>query len=107
MFNYSGSTALVTGASKGLGAAFAGALAQRGMNLVLEARSIDGLNVLSTRLYARYKVQGTVLSIDLADPGSSQTIPEELDRRGIQGDLLVNNAGFGLSGDFLSHDPKQ
>ena|SRR5258707_11062591 len=107
MFNYSGSTALVTGASKGLGAAFAGALAQRGMNLVLEARPIDGLNVLSTRLYARYKVQGTVLSIDLADPGSSQTIPEELDRRGIQGDLLVNNAGFGLSGDFLSHDPKQ
>jgi uncharacterized protein len=106
MFNYGGSTALVTGASKGLGAAFAEALAQRGMNLVLVARSTDELNVLSTRLYARYKVRRTVLSIDLADPSSSQAIPEELDRRGIQVDLLVNNAGFGLSGEFLSHDPK-
>lgn len=80
MFNYRGSIALVTGASKGLGATFAKAIAQRGTNLVLVARSIDELNVLSTRLYARYKVQGTVLSIDLADPSISQTIPEELDR---------------------------
>ncbi len=107
MFDYSGSTALVTGASKGLGAAFAEALAERGMNLVLVARSTDELNALSTRLYAKYKVRRTILSIDLADPSSPQTIAEELERRGIQVDLLVNNAGFGLSGEFLSHDPKQ
>jgi hypothetical protein len=106
-FEYSGATALVTGASKGLGAAFAEALAQRGMNLVLVARSTEELNVLSTRLYAKYKVQRTVLSVDLADPTSSQTIAEELERRGIEVDLLVNNAGFGLSGAFLSHEPKQ
>jgi uncharacterized protein len=107
MFDYSGSTALITGASKGLGAAFAEALAERGMNLVLVARSTDELNVLSTRIYAKNKIQRTVLSIDLADPRSPQTIAEELERRGIQVDLLVNNAGFGLSGEFLSHDPKQ
>jgi uncharacterized protein len=107
MFDYSGSTALVTGASKGLGAAFAEALAGRGMNLVLVARSTDELNVLSTRLYAKYKIQRTILSIDLADPSSPKTIAEELERRGIQVDLLVNNAGFGLSGEFLSHDPRQ
>jgi hypothetical protein len=106
-FDYSGSTALVTGASKGLGAAFAEALAARGMNLVLVARSTGELNALSTRLYAKYKVQRTVLSIDLADPSSPQTIAEELERRGIEVDLLVNNAGFGLNGAFLSHDPKQ
>jgi uncharacterized protein len=54
MFDYRGSTALVTGASKGLGAAFAEALAERGMNLLLVARSTDELNALSTRLYAKY-----------------------------------------------------
>lgn len=107
MFDYSGSTALVTGASKGLGVAFAEALAKRGMNLVLVARSTDKLNVLSTRLYAKYKVRITTLSIDLADPSSPQAIAEELKRGGIQVDLLVNNAGLGLSGEFLSHHPKQ
>jgi uncharacterized protein len=107
MFDYGDSTALVTGASKGLGAVFAEALAGRGMNLVLVARSTNELNVLSTRLYAKYKVRSTILSIDLADPSSPQTIAEELERRGIRVDLLVNNAGFGLSGEFLSHDPNQ
>jgi short-subunit dehydrogenase len=106
-FDYRGSTALVTGASKGLGAVFAEALAERGMNLVLVARSTDELNALSTHLYAKYKVQRTILSIDLADPSSPQRIAEEIEHRGIQVDLLVNNAGFGLSGEFLSHDPKQ
>jgi short-subunit dehydrogenase len=107
MFDYRGSTALITGASKGLGAVFAEALAQRGMNLVLMARSTDKLNVLSRHLRVRYKVQRTILSIDLADPSGPQTIAEELERRGILVDLLVNNAGFGLSGEFLSHDPEQ
>jgi len=107
MFDYSGSTALVTGASKGLGAAFAEALAQRGMNLVLVARSTGELNALSMRLYAKYKVQRTVISIDLADPSSPRKIAEELERRGIHVNLIVNNAGIGLSGKFLSHDSKQ
>jgi short-subunit dehydrogenase len=71
------------------------------------ARSTDKLNVLSTRLYAKYKVRITTLSIDLADPSSPQAIAEELKRGGIQVDLLVNNAGLGLSGEFLSHHPKQ
>jgi uncharacterized protein len=79
VFDYSGSTALVTGASKGLGAAFAEALAQRGMNLVLVARSTHELNVLSKRLDSKYKIQSTVLSIDLANPNSPQTIAEELE----------------------------
>jgi uncharacterized protein len=107
MFDFRGSTALVTGASKGLGAAFAEALAERGMNLLLVARSTDELSALSTRLHAKYKVQCTILSMDLADPSSPQRIAEEIERRGIQVDLLVNNAGFGLSGEFLSHDPRR
>ena len=77
------------------------------MNLVLVARSTDELSALFTRLYAKYKVQRTILSIDLTDPSSPQRIAEEIERRGIQVDIFVNNAGFGLSGEFLSHDSKQ
>src|SRR5258705_12322539 len=57
MFDYGGSTALVTGGSKGLGEAFAEALAARGMNVVLVARSTKKLTDLSARLYANYKLQ--------------------------------------------------
>jgi short-subunit dehydrogenase len=77
------------------------------MKLLWVARSTNELSALSTRLYAKYKVQSTILSIDLADPSGPQAVAEELDRRGILVDLLVNNVGFGLSGEFLSHDPKQ
>jgi len=77
------------------------------MNLVLVARSTGELNALSTRLCAKYQVQRTVISIDLADPSSPRKIAEELERRGIHVNLIVNNAGIGLSGKFLSHDSKQ
>src|SRR5882757_8663653 len=107
MFAYHGSTALVTGASKGLGEVFAEQLAARGMNLVLVARSLDALEILAKRLSDQYGVQCVALNADLADPGAAERIAAELERRGIQVDLLVNNAGLGLSGNFLSHELKQ
>ncbi|MES2149810.1 MAG: SDR family oxidoreductase [Pseudomonadota bacterium] len=107
MFNYVGSTALVTGASKGIGEVFAEQLAGRGMNLVLVARSLDMLERQAARLSARYGIKAVALSADLADPEAAQTIAAELERRGIQVDLLVNNAGLGLSGNFMSHEMKQ
>ena len=107
MFTYRGSTALVTGASKGIGAAFAEQLAARGMNLVLVARSLDALESLAKRLSDKYGVQCVALNADLADPDATNWIAGELERRGIQVDLLINNAGLGLSGSFLSHEPKQ
>jgi short-subunit dehydrogenase len=106
-FNYHGSTALVTGASKGIGEVFAEQLAARGMNLVLVARSLDALESLAQRLSARYGIQCTVLNADLADSESANWIAAELEHRNIQVDLLVNNAGLGLSGNFLSHELKQ
>jgi short-subunit dehydrogenase len=106
MFNYQGSTALVTGASKGIGEVFAEHLATRGMNLVLVARSLDALEGLAKRLSDQYGVQCVALNAD-ADPDATNRIAAELERRGIQVDLLVNNAGLGLSGSFLSHEPKQ
>jgi short-subunit dehydrogenase len=107
MFSYRGSTALVTGASKGIGAVFAEHLAARGMNLVLAARSLDALERLAKRLTHTYGVKCVALNADLADPEASHGIATELERRGIEVDLLVNNAGLGLSGSFLSHDLKQ
>src|SRR5258708_3650540 len=107
MFSYRGSTALVTGASKGIGAVFAEHLAARGMNLVLAARSLDALERLAKRLTHTYGVKCVALNADLADPEATHGIATELERRGIEVDLLVNNAGLGLSGSFLSHDLKQ
>jgi short-subunit dehydrogenase len=104
MFAYKGSTALVTGASKGLGASFAKELARRGMNLVLVARSIDALQELAHSLGAQYGVSGVALQADLAAPDAVERIVAEIDRLDLKIDLLINNAGLGLTGDFLSHD---
>jgi short-subunit dehydrogenase len=107
MFTYHGSTALITGASKGIGEVFAEHLAARGMNLVLVARSLHALERLAKRLSDRYGIKCVALNADLANPEATNWIAGELERRGIEVDLLVNNAGVGLSGSFLSHELKQ
>jgi uncharacterized protein len=104
MFAYKGSTAMITGASKGLGAAFAKELAGRGMNLVLVARSFGPLQGLADSLGARHGVRCVALQADLAAPDAVERIVTELERLDLKIDLLINNAGLGLTGDFLSHD---
>ncbi len=104
MFTYRDSTAMITGASKGLGAAFAKELAGRGMNLVLVARSIDTLQDLADSIGAECGVRCVVLQADLATWDAVKRIMTELERLDLKIDLLINNAGLGLTGDFLSHD---
>jgi short-subunit dehydrogenase len=104
MFIYKGSTALITGASKGLGVTFAEALASRGADLVLVARSRDALQTLAARLTAQYGVKCYVIAADLADPRIIDDIYAELAENNLPVDLLINNAGLGLSGHFLDHD---
>src|SRR5882757_8473662 len=104
MFAYRDSTAMITGASKGLGAAFAKELAGRGMNLVLVARSIDTLQDLADSLGAQNGVRCVALHADLAASDAVKRIATELERLDLKIDLLINNAGLGLTGDFLSHD---
>ena len=101
MFAYRGSTAMITGASKGLGAAFAKELAGRGMNLVLAARSIDTLQDLADSLGAQNGVRCVALQADLAASDAVKRIATELERLDLKIDLLINNAGLGLTGDFL------
>jgi short-subunit dehydrogenase len=107
MFAYANATALITGASSGIGEAFAHALAQRGMNLILVARSKAKLDQLAERLMREQPIQATVIEADLADAGAAQRLHARVAELGLRVDLLINNAGFSLSGDFLSHDLAQ
>lgn len=99
---WSGKWALVTGASAGIGVALAEELAAGGANLVLTARRGDRLDALSQRLASAHKIQTEVFPADLADPAGPQRIFAFTRDKGIEIDLLINNAGFGKYGEFHS-----
>ncbi|MBP2335679.1 short-subunit dehydrogenase [Saccharothrix coeruleofusca] len=99
--DYRSTTALVTGASKGIGLATATALARRGADLVLVARSRTTLDGIAERLRADHGVSVRVIPADLADPDGVQKVLEGLRAGGITVDLLVNNAGTGSVGPHL------
>jgi len=101
MKSFQGSTVLVTGASKGLGTAYAAELARRGAHLVLVARSRDALETLAARLRAAHGVRVDVIPADLGDAESPARVVAELGERGIEVDLLLNNAGLGSVGPFF------
>ncbi len=98
--------ALVTGASAGIGAAFARELALRGHALVLTARRLDRLEALADELRAAHGVAVECIACDLADPGAPDLLLAETQRRGIAIDVLVNNAGYGVTGSLVSRDWK-
>ncbi|MGE3539431.1 MAG: SDR family NAD(P)-dependent oxidoreductase [Candidatus Tectimicrobiota bacterium] len=98
--------ALVTGASTGLGAVFATALAQRGYDLVIVARSQARLQALASRLYDSYGSAVEVVVADLTQPTALEHLEEQI-VHGQALDLLVNNAGFGTVGPFASLDPQR
>jgi short-subunit dehydrogenase len=98
-FDYGGRWALVTGASMGIGEGFARALAERGMNVVLCARSAERLQALAQSITTEQGVQTAVVAADLARPGAAADAWAQAgEGRDIH--LLVNNAGFGLHGRF-------
>jgi uncharacterized protein len=92
--------ALVTGASAGIGAAFARELAKRGNAIVLTARRLGRLEAVAAELRASYGVHVECIPADLADPQAPRILCEEIQRRGIAIDTLVNNAGYGVTGSF-------
>ena len=92
-------TALVTGASAGIGAAFARHLASEGYALLLVARRIDRLKELADALTAQYGVRCDVFEADLNDPAVPAEIIAFAQKQGIAIDVLVNNAG--LSGKTM------
>jgi hypothetical protein len=94
-------TALITGASSGIGEAFAAVFAANGFDLVLVARREDRLRQVAARESAAHGVTTHVLVRDLAEPGAAAAVVSELERRGLAIDALVNNAGYGVPGTFL------
>lgn len=94
---------LVTGASAGIGEAFARELAGRGHDLVLVARREDRLRALADELQRTHGSSCEVIAADLSDPAAPESLCRALESRGLQVDWLINNAGYGLPGTLVAN----
>src|SRR5881409_3842742 len=99
-----GSTALITGASSGIGEALAHELAGRGHGVTLVARSEDKLRSLAGELSSKHGVRAEVVSCDVTDPAARDRLAAEVERLGLRVGVLVNNAGFGTYKPFAEID---
>src|SRR5262249_7976523 len=97
-------TTLITGASSGIGEAFARALAARGHNLLLVARSEDKLTRLCSELGRTASIQCQQIALDISKLEAPAKLFEETKARGLEIDLLINNAGCGSMGEFPTLD---
>lgn len=98
--HWRGRTALVTGASAGIGRALAVDLAEGGCHLILTARRRDRLEDLRRELTSAHKVRVEIFPADLAMPGGATRLANDVQRAGLHVDLLINNAGIGVAGPF-------
>ena len=96
-FDYVGKTALITGASSGIGEQFARALAARGANLILVARRADRLSALASEIESKTESKVTKVTLDLSKPSSAGELVEILADKNANVDVLINNAGFGTN----------
>jgi hypothetical protein len=102
MLEGTGKTALVTGASSGIGKAFAELLAEKGYALVLVARRRDRLEELAAAVGRRHHVPTHIIVADLSDPAASSAIASQLRQKNLTIDFLVNNAGYGVPGSYTN-----
>jgi short-subunit dehydrogenase len=100
-------TAIVTGASSGIGAEIARGLAARGLGVTLIARREDRLRALADELAAAHSIRAEVISADLSDQASRTNIATELAGRGLSVDVLVNNAGLSTTGPVHRSSPER
>ncbi len=103
--DYRTHTTIITGASSGIGRAFAVALAARGSNVVLVARRLDRLADLAGELERDHAVTALPIALDLASPTAAADLRAAIDEAGLTVTGLINNAGFGSFGPFTDDDP--
>ena len=99
-----GQTALVTGASAGIGIDLAECFAQAGYDLILAARTESALRVVADRLATTYQINATPIAADLGAIGGGRRLADEIANRGLSVNVLVNNAGYGHAGPFNGSD---
>lgn len=97
---------LITGASAGIGEAFTKRLAAEKHDLLLIARSENKLQLLCKELVAKHSINAQYIAVDLTKPDADKIIFEEAEKRGLEVEWLINNAGIGSGGDFLEYDLK-
>src|SRR5262245_33756726 len=100
-------TALITGASSGIGSELARTLARQGTDLILTARRQERLETLAAELRTDHGVRVDVVPLDLAEEGAAQRLHEAVRALGREVSILVNNAGFGMYGSFVEHEPER
>ena len=101
---YIGKTTLITGASSGIGVAYADGFAARGSNLILVARRKDRLDEVAKTVSQKYGVSVTVIAQDLAAPGAVAKLEKAVNAKKLTVDVLINNAGFGVNGFFIEEE---
>ncbi len=99
--------ALITGASKGIGEAIARELAAKKINLLLVARGESLLKEISAQLSAEHGIQADHIALDLSEPDAPAQLYSWVIEKGYQVNILVNNAGYGLSGPFDSYTSRE
>jgi short-subunit dehydrogenase len=100
----SGIVALVTGASSGIGLALAREIAANGHDVVLTARNGDALEAAAGAIEGKYGVRADAIPLDLRNPDAAEQLYQTISNQKIEIGILVNNAGFGLGGEFLETD---
>ncbi|MGE5356364.1 MAG: SDR family NAD(P)-dependent oxidoreductase [Deltaproteobacteria bacterium] len=100
-------TALITGASSGIGMETAFLLAEKGYELVLVARRTERLEKIRTEIKEKFNSGVEIITKDLAVINSAEELHTELNLQGIKTDVLINNAGFGIKGEMLNSDSRK
>ncbi len=97
-------TALITGASSGIGREFAKYHAHLGGDVIIVARRKDALQALKSELETEFGISATVIAQDVGNPDGAQALYKTIKKSGLKVDVLINNAGFGGHGNFLERD---